>query len=277
VVWHARALRASARWRPTRDLIGRWLASVSFESRRLILVGASAGWMMSTDFLARFDAIEAIDIDPLAAPLFAWRHGLRLKRKGVQVRWHRLDALAELDELVRLWPEAGWLFDNVLGQQIYRHHDLDAVEAALAGLAQRLEGREWASVHDWLSGPARPVDPQAVLAAPPLHAVMQQGGLTLNGQSQRFEVASESLLATLNAHGQWQDHRTAGVFPAGTDIALIPWEFRPGKWHWLQAGRVFQGGQESRTRVDARAARGNVAKALKILDEVDRSERTARS
>ena len=277
VVWHARALQASARWQPTRDAIGRWLACISFDSRQLILVGASAGWMMSTDFLARFDAIEAIDIDPLAAPLFAWRHGLRLKRRGVQVRWHRMDALAELDELVDRWPEAGWLFDNVLGQQIYRHHDLDAVEAALAGLAQRLAGREWASVHDWLSGPARPPAPQAVLDLPPERAVVEPGGLVLKGQSQRFEIAGESLLATLNAHGQWQDHRTAGVFPAGTEVALIPWEFRSGKWHWLQAGHVFQCGQTARTRFEARAARGNPAKALKILDELDRSERAARS
>jgi len=34
---------------------------------------------------------------------------------------------------------------------------------------------------------------------------------------------------------------------------------------------------DARTRFEARAARGNPAKALKILDELDRSERTARS
>jgi len=34
---------------------------------------------------------------------------------------------------------------------------------------------------------------------------------------------------------------------------------------------------DARTRFEARAARGNVAKALRILDELDRSERTGRS
>ncbi len=194
--------------------------------------------MMSTEFLARFDSIEAIDIDALAAPLFTWKHGLRLKRRGIQVKWHRFDALAQLEPLAARWPDAAWLFDNVLGQQIYRHRDLDAVEAALAGLAQRLAGREWASIHDWLSGPARPADPRALLSVPPRRMVVEQEGVRFEGRALATDVAGEALLATLQASGEWQDHRTARVFPPGTDLALIPWEFRPGKWHWLQAGWV---------------------------------------
>lgn len=34
---------------------------------------------------------------------------------------------------------------------------------------------------------------------------------------------------------------------------------------------------DARTRFEARAARGNAAKALRILDELDRDDRTARS
>lgn len=237
-VWHVRALRASGRWCPTREAISRWLDTLSFESSRLVLVGASAGWMMSTEFLARFRSIEAIDIDPLARPLFAWRHGQHLRRAGTLVTWHRQDALMQLEALMERWPSAAWLFDNVLGQQIYRHHDLDAVEAALGGLARRLAGREWASIHDWLSGPAAPADVGAVLARPIERAVIEPRALRLNGQACSVEAAGEALLATLNAGGEWQDHRTAWVFPPGTEVSLIPWEFLPGKWHWLQAGRV---------------------------------------
>lgn len=210
---------------------------------------------MSTGFLARFDAVEAIDIDPLAAPLFVGRHGWRLKRRGVRVSWHRLDALADLDELLGRWPDAGWFFDNVLGQQIYRHHDLDAVEAALAGLARRLENHEWASVHDWLSGPAHPPDARGVLASTPEQAIVEPYGLKLGGRSQSFESIGESLLARLHASGQWQDHRTAGVFPPGTDVALIPWEFLPGTWHWLQAGGVLSKGAGEGARLESSAAR----------------------
>ena len=236
-LWHIRALRAAGRWRLTREAIARWLDTLGFESRRLVLVGASAGWMMSTEFLAHFRSIEAIDIDPLARPLFAWRHGQRLRRAGIAVNWHRQDALLQLEALMARWPDAAWLFDNVLGQQIYRHHDLDAVEAALGGLAQRLAGREWASVHDWLSGPAAPADVDAVLASPVRRAVIEPTGLRFREQSYSLDAAGGDLLAALNASGEWQDHRTACVFPTGTEVSLIPWEFLPGKWHWLQAGR----------------------------------------
>lgn len=235
-LWHVRALRASDRWRPTREAISRWLDSLEFESSRLILVGASGGWMMSTGFLSRFRCIEAIDIDPLARPLFAWRHGQRLRRTGTVVNWHRQDALLQLEALMARWPDAAWLFDNVLGQQIYRHHDLDAVEAALGGLARRLAGRQWASVHDWLSGPAAPSDVGDVLARPVERAVIEPTGLRFRQQSYSLDAAGGALLAALNASGEWQDHRSACVFPPGTEVSLIPWEFLPGTWHWLQAG-----------------------------------------
>jgi hypothetical protein len=247
LVWHVRALRSAARWQPTRAAIARWLEGTRFASRRLVLVGASAGWMMSTPFLARFDLIEAIDIDPLSAPLFAWRHGVNLKRRGVQVNWHRVDALECLESLLARWPDAAWLFDNVLGQQIYRHRDLDAVEAALSALARRLAGREWGSVHDWLSGPADPPDPRAVLAAPQEPVAVSAGGFRMGPRELSAEAAGEWLLERLHAHGQWQDHRTAGVFPSGTEITLIPWEFRPGKWHWLQAGSVGCANSDARS------------------------------
>lgn len=271
-VWHVRALMASARWRPTREAIAHWLNTLNFESRHLVLVGASAGWMMSAEFLERFRSIEAIDIDPLARPLFAWRHGRRLRRAGTLVHWHRLDALLQLEALMARWPDAAWLFDNVLGQQIYRHHEMDALEAALGGLAQRLAGREWASIHDWLSGPAMPTHAGAVLSRPIDRAVIERQGLQLRGQSYSLSAAGEALLATLNASGEWWDHRTACVFPPGTSVSLIPWEFLPGTWHWLQAGDV-----SARTRFEARAARGNATKALRIVDELDRDDRTARS
>jgi hypothetical protein len=238
LVWHARALAGLTRWQPTRAAIADWLDGIRLDAHRLVLVGASAGWMMPTSFLARFDAIEAIDIDPLAAPLFIWRHGRALKRGGVRVTWHRVDALTGLDDLLARWPEAAWFFDNVLGQQIYRHRDLDAVEAALSVLAARLAGRPWASVHDWLSGPAAPPDPGRVLAAPLERIESMADGFRLGAQPVSEAAAGEALLARLQARGQWQDHRTARVFPPGTAITLIPWEFRPGKWHWLQAASV---------------------------------------
>jgi hypothetical protein len=117
-----------------------------------------------------------------------------------------------------------------------------------------------------------PTDVGAVLSRPIERAVIEPQGLRLKDQTYSLAAAGEALLATLDASGEWRDHRTACVFPPGTSVSLIPWEFLPGKWHWLQAGGV-----SARTRFEARAARGNAAKALRILDELDRDDRTARS
>lgn len=237
-VWHARAFAAQSRWRPTRHSIAHWLGSAGFEASELVVVGASAGWMMPTAFFARFERVTAVDIDPLARPLFALRHGWRLRASGVRVAWRSWDALALLDQTLERSPRAAILFDNVLGQQIYRSRQLDALEQALGGLARRLEGREWASLHDWLSGPATPAQPGAIFSAPTRRVRVGVQGVLQGTQPLSWEALAESCLAVLGGHGEWQDHRTAGIFPVGTEVSLIPWEFRRGKWHWLQAGRV---------------------------------------
>ena len=268
---------AGARWRPTQVAIANWLERSAFEARHLILIGASAGWMMSTGFLARFERVTAIDIDPLAAPLFALRHGLRLRASGVRLCWLRLDALTGMDEVLSRWPDAALLFDNVLGQQIYRYADPDAVEAALGGLAARLSGREWASVHDWLSGPASPPVPGAVLAAAPRIALAERDGFRLGDRLLDADAAAQSLLSVLGGRGQWQDHRSAGVFPPGTEVTLIPWEFRPGKWHWLQAGKVAAVRSDAGRRFETGAVPAGPARGPNVPDPLGRASQSSRS
>jgi hypothetical protein len=48
----------------------------------------------------------------------------------------------------------------------------------------------------------------------------------------------QRLLQQSKAQGVWNDHCTSGVFAPDTPTCLMPWEFRPGYWHWLQAGWV---------------------------------------
>jgi hypothetical protein len=82
IAWHWLAWRSQARWASTSQAIAHWLlhqahvfkASGVADQPSLLLIGASAGWMMSSQWLQQFARIDTFDIDPLAAPLFKWRH-----------------------------------------------------------------------------------------------------------------------------------------------------------------------------------------------------------
>lgn len=238
LIWHLRAWRAQSRWAETREAIARWLAGVSPASDHLVLIGASAGWMMPSDFLSRFRRIDAIDIDPMAPALFGWRQGAALRAAGTRWQFHREDALAALGHLLERWPQASIFFDNVLGQQIYRFSDLAALEDRLARLSSDLAGRDWGSVHDWMSGAAQPTSAMLAALWRPVEMTVEPTGYRLDGQGLTVEDCAQTLLARLGAAGDWQDHLTSQVCPPGTRVMMIPWAFRPQKWHWLQAGWV---------------------------------------
>ena len=108
--WHARALLAQARWRRTRRAIAQWLTQAPDGFDDLLLFGASAGWMMSTPWLQRFKKVSTWDIDPLAGPLFRWRHGQALQASGTQLVCHQGDALKILDEvlLLKIFSASPW-------------------------------------------------------------------------------------------------------------------------------------------------------------------------
>lgn len=148
--WHARASRQ--RWQPTSSALADFLRTVPVDGQHLLVLGASAGWMMPTEWLLRCARVDTVDIDPLAPHLFGWRHGRALTRAGVRWHHHRLDALAHLDDLLQRFPEAWLWFDNLLGQHRYRLRDAARAERELQALAPRLSGRHWGSVHDVYSG-----------------------------------------------------------------------------------------------------------------------------
>lgn len=250
--WHWRALVSQRRWASTRDAIARWLDTCPAEQPdRLLLIGASAGWMMPAGWLARFHDIEAFDLDPLAAPLFALRHGVALRACGTRWRFHRQDAFEDLGAILARWPRSIVLFDNMLGQLRYRYRDGEALERRLAELSLRLDGRVWGSIHDWLSGPVRPgAAVQSVLAFE-MHALQvpssaQHGawsarrapGLLAPGGPVAARDLPDWLLARWAGRGVWQDHLTTAVFPLATRGLLIPWAFSASHAHWLQAAWV---------------------------------------
>lgn len=190
---------------------------------------------MSSAWLQRFRQIDLIDIDPHASWLFRLNHGCALRAAGVTLRFSQRDGLKHLDQLLEEFPRASLFFDNVLGQHLYRVIDMALAEAELAQVAARLKGRDWGSVHDLYSGPVDPARaaPQPVLSYP---ALTDAHGLIVDGL--RETPMHRRLLGQVGGEGEWMDHLTSGVFPAGSSSQLIAWPFRPDYAHWLQAGWV---------------------------------------
>lgn len=240
--WHVHAAQSLQRWLPTRELIAQFLAQVEPGSSKLVLIGCSAGWMLPTPWLARFKQIEVYDIDPLVPVLFGLRHARHLKAQGVQVRYHRSDAIAGLPSLLQQHPDACLWFDNVLGQLGFRLGDEDMAERQLRQLKTMLKGRSWGSLHDVYSGPI-----DAGLPLPQVQALPwtrlddqpeEQAQVKMNQQTMSHADAAQALLGQLNATGVWHDHSTQEVFEKQTLTSMMPWAFKPRYWHWLQAAWV---------------------------------------
>ena len=237
--WHFRAWRSKALWSPSCGQLAAWLAQSQPKSKQLILLGPSAGWMLPSAWLQRFDYIHAIDLDPLAPWLFARRHGAALQAGGVRWQYQRADALTELPRLLQAYPYACVFFDNLLGQlRFHASKGQDPLQFAAHHLTQirrYLQGREWGSVHDLLSGPAKGLS--SVQDFPASRIEMSSASPPLAQTHQ----PDTTWLAAARPHGQWLDHLTDSVFPPSTAVLNMAWAFKPRYWHWLQAGWVGPG------------------------------------
>ena len=233
--WHLRAFVRRRRWRLTSDLIAHWLEGIHPRHAELLLIGGSAGWMMSGRWLQRFKRVVLVDIDPHAGWLFRVNHGLTLRQSGTQLDVLQIDAMHDLETLLADHPQASVFFDNVLGQHLYRVRELERAERDLENIAVRLSGRDWGSVHDLFSGPAEPgrLPAQPVMS---FAAMNSPQGMTVDGLS--GTPLHKRLLAQVGGSGEWMDHLTSNVFPVGTTTCLMAWPFLPHYAHWLQAGWI---------------------------------------
>jgi hypothetical protein len=226
--WHMHAFQSQYRWQATVSHIEHFLLQCEPRHKHLLLMGCSAGWMMPTAWLTQFDRIDAYDIDPLAQSLFNWRHGRALRKTQTHVTHHRQEAMIHLPDILAEHQEASIWFDNMLGQHRYRIRDEAQVEKELRALKTTLQGRDWGSVHDLLSGPTQKV-------AHSEYSRHQDVRLNVYPRDMDSHY-SQSLVNSLRAQGIWFDHLTANVFSDDEPTTLIPWEFKPNYWHWLQAG-----------------------------------------
>lgn len=216
-IWHLRALRYRRHWGPFLQAIEQWLDAWQHGKRHLLLLGPSAGWCLPSAFLARFESIHAVDIDPWVPYLFALRHGKALRRAGTRITWQRADFFLHAKDLLNQYREHAVLFPNVLGQHALHVSDSSVAERDLAKLVMRLRGRTWASFHERLSG--RLADAQ-----PDLQTRELPGRLSAEALAQRIAMT-----------GVWSDHSTTDVFPAECPRLLLAWVFRPGHVHWIEA------------------------------------------
>jgi hypothetical protein len=141
--YHLRALRFRDRfWAGHLEGTARFLESWNPKSRSILLVGPSGGYSIPRGWLSRFETISAYEPDPIARFVFERRH--RVKPHWIRRRF----PFRSLDPLSQVPPTTGAvLFCNLLGQIVIQNPGKLSKK-----LRAGLEGREWASYHDALSG-----------------------------------------------------------------------------------------------------------------------------
>jgi hypothetical protein len=226
--WHWQAWRAGQRWQQTSAEIEQWLIAQPVCTPQLLLIGASAGWMMSTQWLCQFQSVHTWDIDPMAATLFKLRHGRTLRAHQVDLQCHTGDGLTQLPMLLGEQPDATIFLDNVLGQIRFQNVTLKQTENRLLTITSALQGRHWGSLHDRMSGP--------VSHPWPNHALPTAQVLDLNDLAE--PEATQRWLSQMAAQSPWLDHLTGIVFKEGTQIINFAWPMQEKYWHWLQAGWI---------------------------------------
>jgi hypothetical protein len=231
IFWHWQAWRSQDEWQPTVETLEAWLLQQTTEktSDSLLIIGASAGWMMPSKWLQQFKEVHTFDIDPLAAPLFKWRHAKALSRQGTLLQCHTQNALSDLPGLLQQHPKACVFFDNVLGQLRFTESNVQLVEKNIAEIVKSLRNREWGSVHDRMSGPVSRAD--ELVRTNGSRSPQTTGHLDKHDTAQKW-------LSSLNAQSPWLDHLTEHVFAKDTEVLNLAWAFKPNYWHWLQAGWV---------------------------------------
>lgn len=215
--YHARAWRYRRLWQPFREEVAAWLGTWNPTSRKLLLIGPSAGYVLPTSWLAEFDEIVAVDIDSLAPLFFAQQHHLS------NVRWLNEDilpmatagpGLGKINRLLAEHRDYAVLFTNVLGQVecfAKTTAQADKVEDFMGRLRILLASREWASFHDRLSGECVP-------------EVEDVTGDHSHDYALATRVYRRSGFAT---------HRTERLGD-GLKCHLMTWQRVPGYWHVVE-------------------------------------------
>jgi hypothetical protein len=225
LIYHWRAARfAKTLWSPFRAALETWLSSWTPREKKLIVVGAGGGYMLPPAFLRRFDAVLAVDIDPVARLIF--RRRFRSVGNSIQCdgrdyfRFPGISAEPFQDLLARQ-QEAAILFSNIWGQVGFlADHDVER-DAMFRfwekELPRLLAGRSWASYHDRYSGTDTATTDRPFLSG--------------------RRLAGEELIRRFcggNTGGLWNDHLTGRLFPDTAAYAYFLWRLTRRSVHIVE-------------------------------------------
>jgi hypothetical protein len=159
LLYHLKAWRyRKTLWSPFLKSVDAFLTTWRPPETELIIIGASGGHTLPTNFLFDFDKLTLVDPDPMAKFIFQRVHGLHGKGSP-EYQWHTSDFIFSngsfKSRLLIDWlaerPNAALLFSNILGQLPLINDDEDALVAWWAELQPFLAQRSWASYHDLFS------------------------------------------------------------------------------------------------------------------------------
>lgn len=205
LIYHWRAFRyRNSVWAPFRQNISHFLDAWNPEEKSILIIGASGGHTLPSDFLERFDEVLLSDPDPLARIVFRKNH------PGVKSRWISEDLVFEnkkyapekLTSYLKAHPDTAVLFANLIGQLPLINKDLDQLKLWWQSILPTLSQHSWASYHDLFSFDLKKsVFPDRIVQGPVLPVLIEWAKLGRisvdiidHGTSDLFEKSPESFV-----------------------------------------------------------------------------------
>jgi len=236
LIYHWRAARyAKTIWAPFRAAVETWLTSWTPPEEKIMIIGASGGYMLPECFLNRFRETLAVDPDPLTRCIFR----RRFRSLRGTLRWESRDhfRFSEMSDrpfrdLLDANPDAAVLFSNLWGQVRFLVDNTSRTDDVLRFWQERLPGilagRSWASYHDRYSGTD--------------HAISK----TWFAANRKLSGADliRSFYNRVPA-GEWVDHLTADFFPAASRYDYFLWRFTPHSVHIIEGVHAVHGAAHS--------------------------------
>lgn len=202
-------------WKKFRNEINKWALSWPKKHDSLLLIGSSASYTLSNEFLNRYSEVHCVDLDKSAPLFFKLSH----RDKRYKLTWDTNNYLKNLDLLKAKLQSQKFdvLFSNILGQLPLSVKDWESnQETFTSQLNEILKAEHWASYHDLYSSQVKPD--------------------LSNGTS---PLRIQNIFKTDNPSNQVIDHLTKNFFTNSTKKDYFVWQIEPKYYHLIEATHVL--------------------------------------